>query len=246
MEHRALDLVPATAPKIDGATLAAVYYGQRQGGDFYDFFRLSERRICLGLFDVAGQLEQARPLALAVQRKFRSSTPELLASSSGNEADTMLGLWLALNQTLMASAGRVHPCPAFLGCYNEDLSSLCYVNAGHTSGLIRYQDGIRELHSTALPLGLFSHSVPDCSMFRLQAGDAMVLVSRGVVEAHDRREEYGIERAKQYLDESRALSARELCLGILSKVRQFMKTTPTHNDVTALALVRFQSESRPA
>src|SRR5262249_23444164 len=134
-------------------------------------------------------------------------------------------------------------CPAFIGCYNEDLRALCYVNAGHVSGLVRHYQEIRELEATALPLGLFSHSLPDSSMVLLEEQDAFVLVSRGIVEAQHRGEEYGIERAKQYLIECGMVHARELCLGILSRVRQFMKTTPTHNDVTALALVRARSDS---
>ena len=240
---RPLDLLPAEVPAICGATLAAVYYGQRRGGDFYDFFRTSGDRIWLGLFDVAGRLEETRPVALALQQKFRACAPELLASRSGNDDEAIVDLWFELNQAVMHSAGGLRSCPAFLGCYNEDRKSFCYVNAGHISGLVRHDEDIRELGATALPLGLFSDSQRDSSMLLLGASDAILLVSRGIVEAQHRGEEYGIDRTKQYLGESGVASAHELCLGILSRVRQFMKTTPTHNDVTAVALVRARSDS---
>lgn len=240
---RPRDLLPAEVPAIRRATVAAVYYGQRRGGDFYDFLKVNSQRIWLGLFDVAGRLEEIRPVALAVQQKFRACAPELLAARSGNDPEAMLDLWFELNQAVIRSAGGVHSCPAFIACYNEDVKSFCYVNAGHIPGLVRRQQEIRELEATALPLGLFSHSLPDCSMLLLEERDAILLVSRGIVEAQHRGEEYGIERAKQYLTECGVVNAHELCLGILSRVRQFMKTAPTHNDVTAVALVRDRSDS---
>jgi len=40
------------------------------------------------------------------------------------------------------------------------------------------------------------------------------------------------------LKQANPTSARDLCLTILQAVEDFMPTPPTHNDVTALALVR--------
>jgi hypothetical protein len=33
-------------------------------------------------------------------------------------------------------------------------------------------------------------------------------------------------------------TAHETCVGLLARVQQFMGTAPTHNDVTAVSLVR--------
>jgi len=43
---------------------------------------------------------------------------------------------------------------------------------------------------------------------------------------------------KQSLQEATVLSARELCLTMLRAARKFMPMTPTHDDLTTLALVR--------
>ena len=90
-----------------------------------------------------------------------------------------------------------------------------------------------------MPFGLFAHSVPpDASMVTLNPGDALLLVSKGIVEANYRGEEYGLRRAAEYLDQSRFDSAHELCVGLLDRLRQFMHAPPTHDDVTAVAFVR--------
>lgn len=232
------DPLQANIPQIRDGFMAAVYYGQRCSGDFYDFLRIGPERVLFGLFDVAGDLKRTRAIVVAIQQSFRSLGASLLQSSDVNESEAMLELWLELNRVLMQTAAGVHPCPAFIACYNEELRTLCFVNSGHTPGLVRDPERIRELKATALPLGLFSHSVPDASVIALQPGNALLLVSKGIVEAKRRSEEYGIERAKVYLQETAFETAHETCVGILANVQQFMGTAPTHNDVTALSVVR--------
>lgn len=230
----------ANIPEIEGGLIDAIYYGQRCGGDFYDFLRVNPERIVFGLFDIAGKLEQARAIVLAVQESFRSAGRSLFEPEEVNEPEALLDLWLEINRTVMKAAAGVHPCPAFFGCYNETLRTLSYVNAGHTPGLVRDHTEVSQLAATALPIGLFSHSVPDASVRALLPGDALLLVSKGMMEAKRRGEEFGMERVKEHLLASVNESAHEICVGILSKIRQFMGTAPTHNDVTALALARLQ------
>jgi len=232
------DPLQASIPQIRDGFMGAVYYGQRCSGDFYDFLRIGPDRVLLGLFDVAGDLQRTRAIVVAIQQKFRSLGATLLQPSDANESESMLKLWIELNRALMQAAGGVHSCPAFIACYNEEMRTLVYVNSGHTPGLIRDLERIRELKATALPLGLFSHSVPDSSVVALQPGNALLLVSKGIIEARRRSEEYGIERAKQYLQENAFATAHETCVGVLASVQQFMGTAPTHNDVTALSVVR--------
>lgn len=228
----------ANVPAIRGGDLAALYYGQRRSGDFYDFFRVNQDRVLFGLFDVAGRLENTRPILLALQESFRYCGATLLAAGGNNEVDAMLELWVRLNGTLMKAAGGVHSCPAFLGCYSEEIQLLTYLNAGHNPALFWDGERVQELGATALPLGLFSHSVPDASVVRLGRGNSVLAVSKGVVEARHRGEEFGLERAKAYLEDVGFETAHETCVGLLARVQQFMKTAPTHNDVTAMALVR--------
>jgi serine phosphatase RsbU (regulator of sigma subunit) len=233
-----IDPLQSNIPEIRDGLMAAVYYGQRCSGDFYDFLRISPERVLFGLFDVAGDLQRTRAMVCAVQQKFRSAGTALLQSTDANESESILELWLEINRALMQAAAGVHPCPAFIACYNEGLRTLCYVNSGHTPGLVRDSERMRELKATALPLGLFSHAVPDSSLVALQPGNALLLVSKGIVEARYRGEEYGMERVKQYFQSAASETAHETCVGVLASIQQFMGTAPTHNDVTALSVVR--------
>jgi len=231
------DPVHAEIPTIRDGEMGALYYGQRRSGDFFDFLRCGPDRVLLGLFDVAGKLEQARPVMVALQKTLRILASELLEDDSTNEMEAMAELWIRLNREVIQTAGGVHQCSAFIGCYNERLKTVSYVNAGHTPGLVKDGMDMVELAATALPLGLFSHAVPEPGMVALVAGHSLLLVSRGVVEAGRRGDEFGLEGVKQYLEDVGFQSAHEICMGILSRVQQFMGTAPTHNDVTAVCLV---------
>jgi sigma-B regulation protein RsbU (phosphoserine phosphatase) len=234
------DPLQAAIPPIRQGCLAAAYYGQRRSGDFYDCLRVNHDRVLFGLFDVAGRLPETRPLMLALQEGFRDRGCTLLSASGTNEVDALLELWVDLNGTLMKAAGGVRSCPALLCCYNDEVKILSYVNAGHNPGLFWDGERVRELRATALPLGLFSHTVPDASMIGLGAGNSVLAVSKGVVEAKHRGEEFGLERVKGYLEQTGFGTAHETCVGLVARVQQFMRTAPTHNDVTAMALVRSQ------
>jgi serine phosphatase RsbU (regulator of sigma subunit) len=216
--------VNSEVPTLHDAELAAMYYGQRKGGDFYDFLRVSPTRV-----------------VLAAQKVFREKSLELLSSDTVNEADAMTEICLRLNNTILdIETGGVRSCPSFIGCYNESLGILCYTNAGHTPALVHDGSSISELPATGLPLGLFSHATCDAPMAAIPPSGALLLVSRGVVEGRRHHQEFGLEGAKKTLQQS-VSSAKDLCRAVIEDVRQFMGTPPTHNDVTALALVRNSS-----
>src|SRR6185369_14701702 len=95
-----VDAVQASVPKLRDADLAALYYGERVGGDFYDFVRVSPNRVVFGLLDVAGRTEQNGTILAAVQETFRSKAQTLLADDNVNEADAMTQICLQLNRAV--------------------------------------------------------------------------------------------------------------------------------------------------
>src|SRR5262249_10955799 len=129
-------------PEMRGAEIAAAFAEERTGGDFYDSLRVSPSRVLFGLLDVAGRRGDNQEILASARQVFRDSGTELLAPDEVNESDVMAELCLRLNRAIMEVAGEVHSCPAFAGCYHEVLGTVCYVNAGHTPGLVRDDDGI--------------------------------------------------------------------------------------------------------
>jgi len=236
-----IDPIHCDAPVLRHAEIAAVYSGQRVAGDFYEFLRVGPSRMLFVLLDIAGLRADTREILIAMQKTFRTLAPELLSGEDFNETTAMIELCNEMNLTILR--GGLRSCPAFIGCYNEDLGTVCYANAGHTPGLLRDNTGITLLEATGLPLGLFSHTMQSAAACHLVPGSALLVVSRGIVEAdyvhadhHDA--EFGLDGVKQSFQHATALSASELCITILQAAREFTPTTPTHNDLTTLALLR--------
>jgi serine phosphatase RsbU (regulator of sigma subunit) len=229
--------VLAPVPELQDAQLAAVYYDQRVGGDCYAFLRPNPHRVLFALIDVAGRSQENRPVVAAVQSALQSGSA-LLAGDNVNEAEAMVELCLRLNDTILETAHRVCSSPAFIGCYNESLGTVSYFNAGHTPGLLRDGSQVIELRATGLPLGLFSHATPDASIVALEPGDALVVVSRGVVEARHRRREFGLEQVMTNLLKAQAETAPQICSHVLADLREFTRKPEAQNDVTILALAR--------
>ena len=225
-------------PALRGAEVAAVYYNLRVAGDFYEFLRVGPSRVLFALLDLAGRRGDTREILIATQNAFRTSALQLFAEEDLNEAEAIIELSHEINRTILQSASGVRSCPAFIGCYNEDLGTVCYANAGHTPGLLRDHTGIMPLEATGLPLGLFSHATHSASTCAMVPGAVLLIVSRGIVEAEFGGEEFGLEGVRETLHQATVGNAHDLCLNILQTAQQFMKVPPTHNDVTTLALLR--------
>ena len=230
-------IVQGDSPAVQGADLAVAYFSSRAGGDFHDFLRVSPHRLLFGLLDVAGKRDTSGPVLQAAQACFRSAGQEIFSASDPNESEAMIELSRRLNLEIMRAAGGVRSCPAFAACYNEELGTVCYVNAGHTPGLLRDDQSLVELPATGLPLGLFSLAPTDARIVGLGPQASLAVVSRGVVEAESKNAEFGLDGVKTVM-QAGAASAKDLSQRILQRVQDFMHATPKHNDVTALTLTR--------
>jgi hypothetical protein len=112
---------PIAVPKMASASMAALYHGDRLGGDFYDFLRVAPHLVLFGLLDVAGRFQENQSIVSVAQQTFRDLGMKLFSHDDINESNAMIELSLQLNRAIMEAAGGVRSCPAFVGCFNESL-----------------------------------------------------------------------------------------------------------------------------
>ncbi len=248
---------PSDPPKLSASDLAALYRAARVGGDYFEFIQVGPDRLVFMLLDIAGRREQALHVAAAVQDNLRVRAPELFAQNDLNESDAVTDLVLELNQTILSAAGGVRCAPGFVGCYNESLGIVSYINAGSVPALVRDNGSISVLEASGLPLGLFSHATHDCQICVLPQGASLLLASRGLLEVRAGGEEYGIKRLRDGLQQAPLSNARELCSSVLRHVSDFAEQNKRRrflglvgpqaspegdslgeNDITTVALIR--------
>ncbi len=240
-------------PQMATAQLAAQYSAARVGGDFYDFLQVGGSKLLFIFMDIAGRQESALAVAASAQETFRERGKALFVDPNVEDGDAITHLILEINRQIIAAAEGVRSSPAILGCFDESINTLSYINAGHTPALLHDAQGTLALEANGLPLGLFTHATHDSQFCAIEDGAALVMVSRGVIEVKAGGQEFGIERVKEIVSNGTFDTAEQLCQTVLETAEQYRRK-PSHfgpyltipgfaaaeagNDMTVVALLR--------
>ena len=209
-------LFPQTVPPFAHLDYAGVCIQAREvGGDYYDFLDLGQNRLGLVIGDIAGKGIAAALLMANLQANLRSQCAVAL-----NEPQRLLRL---VNQLFNENTTEGAYATLFFAEYEDESGCLRYVNCGHLPALLLRSDNcVERLDSTATVLGLFGEW--DCSLGerRLFPGDILALYSDGITESfNDREEEYGELRLAEALRRHRELGSQALIGEIVNDVRRF-------------------------
>lgn len=228
IQKRLLPLVPADVPGIDIA--ARSIPAEATGGDFYDFFRLSNGRVGTMIADVSGH-----GLGAAF---IMASTMGTIRSLVHNEADPG-EILTAANQHVLAETGAEHFVTAFYGVIDPHRRELVFANAGHGGWLLHDCGTIESLDSPGgFPLGIVDdHSYQTSSLIRLKPNTSLIMLTDGIHEAIDSSETmFSMERVQAALRDLRGASAEELVEGTLAIVSKFCHPRLPLDDMTMVAL----------
>jgi serine phosphatase RsbU (regulator of sigma subunit)/predicted ester cyclase len=180
--------LPKEVPTLEGWQISPYYQPAREvGGDFYDFHLLSDDRLGLVVGDATGK---GVPAALVMSTT--CGMLRLAAQSSSSPGEMLRGV----NEVLFPNI----PSNMFVTCFYAILDpksgSLSYANAGHDLPYVRRRGGDpEELRARGMPLGLMPEMGYEEKETILDAGEAALFYSDGLVEAHDPEGEmFGVPR----------------------------------------------------
>ena len=169
--------LPKEVPELEGWQISPFYQPAREvGGDFYDFHFLPEGRLGLVVGDATGK---GVPAALVM-----STTCGMLrlAAQGSSSPGQMLG---GVNEVLFPNI----PSNMFVTCFYAILEPrsgrLSYANAGHDVPYLHRNGEAEELRARGMPLGLMPGMSYEEKETILHSGEAALLYSDGLVEAHD-------------------------------------------------------------
>lgn len=173
--------LPHTLPTPNGWQITPFYQPARDvGGDFYDALTLADGRIGLIIGDVAGK---GTPAAL-IMATTRTMLRVVAQAASGP------GAALAQVNDLL---GPDLPPSMYVTCFYAILDPMSgrlrFANAGHDAPYRRHDNTATELHACGMPLGLLPGSQYEEGETTLAPGDALLLFTDGVTEAHNRQRE---------------------------------------------------------
>jgi serine phosphatase RsbU (regulator of sigma subunit) len=224
-------LLPKSAPEIEDYQFVAYYKPAREvGGDFYDFFELGDGRLGLVVGDASGK---GMPAALVM-----ASTRSVLRAVAQRVGIVPGQVLAEANEILYPDI----PPDMFVTCFyailDPESGSLLYANAGHDLPYLRRGSDCEELRARGMPLGLMPGMSYEQKEIELDAGEAALFYSDGLVEAHDPKGEmFGFPRLRELVAEH----GEERVLGdfLLEELYSFVgEGWEQEDDITLLTLRR--------
>jgi serine phosphatase RsbU (regulator of sigma subunit)/predicted ester cyclase len=231
--------LPEEVPTLEGWQISPFYRPARQvGGDFYDFQPLSEGRLGLVVGDATGKGVPAALVMSTTLGMLRAVSQALDSSSPGE-------LLEQVNEALVPSI----PTNMFVTCFycilDQRSGSLTYANAGHDLPYLHRNGEAEELRARGMPLGLMPEMEYEEKETILQAGEAALFYSDGLVEAHNPEGEMvGFPRLGALVSEH-AAEEESLEEALLEELYSFVgEGWVQEDDITLLTLRRSPPRSR--
>jgi serine phosphatase RsbU (regulator of sigma subunit) len=214
-------------PIVPGIELAASMQTARLlGGDYYDFFQISDNVVDIVIADVSGKGAAASLLmpSLAVVLRVRA-----------HELPGPAAIIKDLDNVLKQITGPANFVTVFYARVNPSLRTLQYANGGHNPPLL-----VRTRTQTTLLLeesGPIVGILPDAqfsdTVVKLESGDILTLYTDGVTEQENENEDqFSIDRLKNLILSKENDSAATLVSDVAEAVSTFAGTKEQEDDLT--------------
>jgi uncharacterized protein YndB with AHSA1/START domain len=171
-------LMPKQIPQIPGVEISGSWQPARiVGGDYFDVFSFSERRVGLCIADVSGK---GMPAALLM------SNLQAVVKALASENSFPKELVEKVNRVMCRNTTEAKFITLFYGLLDVDGKTLRYVNAGHNAPILTRKDGAQvRLEEGGLILGIFQEHSYEEGEIELRPGDRLVMFTDGISEAVD-------------------------------------------------------------
>jgi phosphoserine phosphatase RsbU/P len=224
-----LRLLPTAPPTHAHADMAVRFLPARTiGGDLYDFVEYDEGQTAIVLGDVSGKAAPAALFAALVSGIMRA------AAIQRPKPAQMLTM---LNDALQERKLDSQYVTMLFAVWNDQNQTLQVSNSGAVQPIFCRDGQSLTISSEGFPLGMFPDVAYDEIEVVTQAGDTLVFVSDGILDAENvQGEMYGQERLSKMLCGNRERPANQIADEILADVTRFQDGKDRFDDETIIVL----------
>jgi serine phosphatase RsbU (regulator of sigma subunit) len=216
-------------PIVPGIELAAAMQTARLlGGDYYDFYQISDNVVDIVIADVAGKGAAASLLMPSLAVVLRLRAREL----SGPAA-----IIKDLDGVLKQITGPATFVTMFYARVNPSLRTLQYANGGHNPPLLLCpRTGETQMLDTSGPIvGILPDAQFTDTVVTLEPGDILTLFTDGVTEQENENEDqFSLDRLKDLILSKEKDSAASLVSDVTEAVSTFAGTKEQEDDLTVV------------
>ena len=198
------------------------------GGDYYDFFELSEDRLGFVIADVSGKGISAAFIMAEVKGIFESLS-KLIPSPRE--------VLIKANEILKESLEKKSFVTAIYGILDTKKGILNIARAGHPPLLHLSGEQLYTLTPKGIGLGLdycenFSENLKEMEI-KLNNNDILILFTDGIPESQNSRfEEFGYDKLKRIILKNSGLNIEKISDNIMQEVSLFSQDNSQHDDIT--------------
>ncbi len=222
-------ILPSKNPEYKGLDISATFIPAFEvGGDYYDFFEVSENKLGFVIADVSGKGITAAFIMAEVKGIFESLSQTSLSPKE---------ILISANQILKRTLDKKSFVSAAFGLLDLREEKLFLARAGHCPILL-IRDGVtQDIRPAGLGLGLnytpyFASTLEEIKL-DLRDDDVLVLFTDGITEAkNSEKEDFGEINFEKILIENSHLGAEEISNQVIRGVTVFSQNTTQHDDIT--------------
>lgn len=222
-------ILPADVPDYPNLEIASVFIPAFEvGGDYYDFFKISETKLGFVIADVSGKGISAAFIMAEVKGIFESLSKTIERPKE---------ILIKANEILKETLDSKTFVSAAYGYFDFNEKKLIFARAGHCPLFLIRDMNSKQIRPSGLGLGLsskeyFEQTLEEFSVDLLR-NDTIVLYTDGVTDAkNEQMEDFGDKYFLNVLQDNASLSAQELSNKIIREITVFSSQHNQYDDIT--------------
>jgi sigma-B regulation protein RsbU (phosphoserine phosphatase) len=221
---------PPQHPKLDMAGTSI--YCDEIGGDYYDFFNLSDNKLGIVVADASGH-----GVSAAMQMTGARAFLHFAAQEYQNPA-------LLLNTVNQYVTRDSQPTSRFLSMFFLEIDTLdkrlCWIRAGHEPAQFYdpETDEVTELSGEGVALGVLDdYRYQERVLENWTSGSVILIGTDGIHESRSEKDEmFGKERLRDIIRQHADQSAEFIQTAVIDALRDFQGDSPQEDDVTLVVI----------
>ena len=226
-----LSALPTNFPSGEDYTIYAQMIAAKEvGGDFYDFYKLSDTRVAFLAADVSGKGIPAAMFMMTAKTIIKD------LAEAGLSVDE---IFTRANEKLCENNESGMFVTAWMGILDVATGNVQFANAGHNPPLIRRANGSFEYLKTRAGFVLAGMEGVKYRMgeLTLSEGDRLFLYTDGVTEATDEENGlYGESRLLDFMNDNAGVRGDVLLPALKNSIDEFVGAAPQFDDITMLMI----------
>ena len=224
-----LSALPTNFPQDEEHSIYAQMIAAKEvGGDFYDFYKLSETTVAFLAADVSGK---GIPAAMFMM------TAKTIIKDLAERGMAVNDIFTKANEKLCENNESGMFVTAWMGILDLTTGNVQFANAGHNPPLLKRADGSFEYLKTRAGFVLAGmegvrYRIGEITM---NPGDRLFLYTDGVPEATNTENKlYGEDRLLAFMNQNARVEATKLLPALKANIDEFVGEAPQFDDITML------------